>query len=30
MRRAKLVAGALFTSFVGLLIWFGWRLATGE
>jgi hypothetical protein len=29
MRRAKLVAGALFTSLAGLLIWFGWRLTSG-
>jgi hypothetical protein len=29
VRRAKLVAGALIASIAGLLIWFGWRLATG-
>ena len=29
MRRAKLVAGAVFTLLAVLLIWIGWRLAAG-
>ena len=29
MRRAKLIAGALFASFAALVMWFTWRLTAG-